>query len=284
MARWTPSARESLPNFKQVAADVVQGLCTRAPGQTVADVLELLGGSLSADFLLASSLAALAPLGEGTASTGEVLYPQFAGLAPLGPQARTGAAMVVVRQRMLGSGGAITTVTRTVDVRLRNEGGRWLLTAVPNGGGEPVARPAELPPAAVQVLDDPRIELPDTARWDVHARRIALPLLELLSSVAALAPLSVAVLATGHPAEVFGTARTSEHTVGRAVDVWRVGGTAVIDDRSPGGPTAQLQAAALGDARTSQVGSPPGTDLDGAGRRSFDDLVHEDHLHLAVRR
>lgn len=285
MQRWTPSPRESLPAFKQVAADVAQALCTRARGQSVADALDAASVSLAPDLDAVAALSALAPLGEGAASTGEVVYPQFGGLAPLGLEATTGAAMVVVRQRVLDAGGRTTAVTRTFDLRLRRQDQRWLVHAVPSIGGAPVARPADLPPAAVRVLDDPRISLPDTARWDVHAGLVSADLLGLLGDVASLGEIAVTVLRTGHPREVFGTGSTSAHTAGQAADIWRVGTTPVVDDRSPGGPAARLQAAALLDPRTSQVGSPPGTDVDGSGAsRSFDDLVHEDHLHLAVRR
>ena len=245
------------------------------------DALEAAGPLLAPSFVVPAGLAVL---GEGTASTGAVVYPQFGGLSPLGADARQSSVMVVVRQSLLSRGGAVTTVTRTLDVRLSRDGDRWQVTGVPDLGGEPVDRPRDLPPAAVRVLDDPRIALPDSARWDVHRGAVSPALLEVLSAAAELGDVGVTVLATGHPREVFGTDRLSAHTVGRAVDVWRLGTTAVVDDRSPGGPAAQVQAQALLDRRVSQVGSPPGTDQDGAGRRSFDDLVHEDHLHLAVRR
>lgn len=282
--RWTPSPRETVPALKTAAADVVQALCTRRPGQTVADALASLGPLLSPRLDSAGALRVLAPLGEGRVSTGEIVYPQYGGLAPIAADATTGAAMVVVRHRMLSAAGVETTVTRTVDVRLERQGQRWQVTAVPSVGGEPVARPTGLHPIAASVLDDPRVRLPDSARWDIHAGRVSLDLLDLLAGATALGPVGVTVLASGHPREVFGTGSVSAHTVGRAVDIWQLAGIAVVDDRSPGGPTAQLQAAALLDRRTAQVGSPPGTDADGPrSRRSFANLVHEDHLHLAVR-
>jgi hypothetical protein len=286
VAPWSPSGRESLPALKLAAAGLVQAVCTRRPGQTVADAFEPLAAALAPGFDGSAALRTLAPLGEGAASTGEVLYPQLGGLVPIGKSARSACVMVVVRQRILSAGGSTTSVTRTVDVRLFRDGDRWQVTAVPSVGGEPVARPADLPPAAVRVLDDPRLALPDTARWDVHAGRVSLDLLDLLAdAVEVLGRVGVTVLVSGHPPQVYGTATVSAHAVGRAADVWQVTGVTVVDDRSPGGPTAQLQAAALLDRRTSQVGSPPGTDRDGRGRRrSFADLVHEDHLHLAVRR
>lgn len=97
--------------------------------------------------------------------------------------------------------------------------------------------------------------------------------------------MSVAVLRTGHPLNVFGTARLSEHAQGRAVDVWRIAGQPVVTTGAGAGPAGQVLRTALSDPRLSQAGSPVGSDLDGAGRRrSFVDLVHTDHLHLAARR
>ncbi len=69
------------------------------------------------------------------------------------------------------------------------------------------------------VLDDPRIDLPDSARWDILAGEVSPALLRLMS---------------------------------RAADEAAV-----------------------------RIGSPWA--LDGLGGRSFTDVVHQDHLHIAVR-
>lgn len=285
VARWAPSPRESVAGLKLAAADVVQALCTRSAGQGLDDALASVAPLLGPGFDQALALRVLAPLGEGLAATGEIVYPQYAGLDPMTTSADRGAAMVVVRQRVLSETGLVATTTRTLDVRLTRVADQWLVTAVPEVGGEPVARPAGLSPAAVRVLDDPRLVLPDTARWDIHAGRVSDDLLEVLASAGELGTIGVTVLRTGHPREVFGTTTVSAHTAGRAVDVWSIAGTAVVDDAGPGSLTTQLQTAALVDPRVDQVGSPLGTDVDGPGsRRSFANLVHEDHLHLAVER
>jgi len=279
-----PSPRESVPGLKLAAADVVQALCTRQAGQGLDDALASVAPLLGPGFDQARALSVLAPLGEGLAATGEIVYPQYGGLDPIATDAVRGAAMVVVRQQVLGETGLVTSTTRTLDVRLSRFGEQWLVTAVPEVGGEPVDRPTGLSPAAVRVLDDPRLVLPDTARWDIHAGRVSDDLLEVLANAGALGTIGVTVLRTGHPREVFGTPTISAHTAGRAVDVWQIAGTAVVDDGGPGSLSTQLQTAALIDPRVDQVGSPPGTDVDGPGsRRSFANLVHQDHLHLAVR-
>lgn len=283
--RWTPLPAEPLPRLKQVAANFVQDLANReAGGPPEAVLAAALAGVAAPGLDEAAVLTAAAPLLGEPGSRAEVVYPQFGGLVPDGPSARSASVMVVLRQTLVTPSGASKDVVRTCDVRLVQSGGVWRVTALASAGGEPVDRPDGLDPVAVAVLDDPRIDLPDTARWDVHAGRVALDVLRVLRDTAALAPLSVCVLQTGHPVEVFGTARTSDHTKGRAVDVWAVGGQPVIGQASTGSPLRAVIDAAFAHPRVRQVGSPPGTDLDGpARRRSFVNVVHSDHLHLATR-
>lgn len=282
--RWTPLPAEPLPDLKQAAADFVQALATRDAGTTPEEALATAVAAAPAPALdAAAALAVAAPMLEEPTSTGEIVYPQFGGLVPGGPQAETASVMVVLRQQLLTAGGATSTVVRTVDVRLSRVDGQWQVDDLLSVGGEPVARPAGLDPLAAAVLDDPRIDLPDSARWDVHAGRVAPGVLRVLADAAARAPLSVCVLQTGHPVHVFGTDRTSDHTRGRAVDVWAVGNAPVLGQPLTGSPLSAVLAGAFADPAVRQVGSPPGSDLDGpASRRSFTDLVHADHLHLAT--
>jgi hypothetical protein len=281
--RWTPLPAEPLPGLKQAAADFVQTLATRTAGMSPEDALAAAAGSTSPQLDTAAALREAAALYDAPTSTGEVVYPQFGGLLPDGAGARTGSVMVVLRQRLLSAGGSATEVVRTVDVRLSVLSGRWQVTELTSIGGQPVDRPAALDPLTAAVLDDPRLELPDTARWDVHAGRISPEVLAVLAEAAARAPLSVTVLQSGHPVQVFGTGRTSDHARGRATDVWRIGGLPVVAQPLGAGPLRTVLDAAFADGRVRQVGSPLGTDLDGpASRRSFSNVVHADHLHLAT--
>jgi len=225
-----------------------------------------------------------APLFSEPAVRGEIVYPQLGGLDPMGPGARTASIMAIVRHRLTAKGGAERDEVRVCDVRLAVQEGRWRVVDLVSVGGQPVDRPGELDPRASAVLDDPAIELPDTARWDIHAGRVDVDLLEVLAQAARSAPVSVTVLISGHPLNVFGTERLSDHSSGRAVDLWRIGGQAIVDSGPASDLTGQVQRAAFADPRVSQIGSPFGSDLDGPGvRRSFVNLVHTDHLHLAVR-
>jgi hypothetical protein len=102
-----------------------------------------------------------------------------------------------------------------------------------------------------------------------------------MAEMANRAPYGVVTITTGHPHNVFETDRLSHHTMGRAVDIYRVGDRLVIDDRGPNSATRALVAWVYDHNDVLQVGSP--WDFDGwQNRRSFTDAVHQDHLHIAV--
>jgi hypothetical protein len=89
------------------------------------------------------------------------------------------------------------------------------------------------------------------------------------------------VLVTGHPENVFETDRMSDHTIGRAIDIVRVGDHRVIDDRGEESVTRALVEWLYHHPKVRQVGSP--WDLDEEpSRRSFTDAVHQDHIHIAA--
>lgn len=281
---YLPLQGESIPNGKRTAARFVQALTTaddeRTAEAAVARALDLTGTGFDADAVTARA----APLFTDLYSRGTILYPQVGGLVPNAPEAKTAAVMVVARQVLTSRSGRTKDVVRTFDVRLAVQGGVWRVVDLPSVGGEPVDRPDDLDPRAVRVLDDERVDLPDTARWDVHAGRVSLDLLDVLGAAARVAPVAVAVLQTSHPTNVFGTDRVSEHTQGRAVDIWRIGGRPLVQTGAASGPAREVLRGAYADRRLSQAGSPFGSDLDGPRRRrSFVNLVHKDHLHLAVK-
>lgn len=284
---WVPSASEPLPALKRTAADFVQALTVRGRGEGLQDTVARAAALSGLGFDPAAALAVAGPLGEGEVSTGEIVYAQFGGLSPDGRGAQQSSVMVLVRQRLLAAGGAQAEVVRAVDVRLAVQDGRWRVVQLSDAGGEPVDRPADLDPLSVAVLDNPALFLPDTARWDVHARRPSQELLTALVGTAGLVPVAVTVLHTGHPENVFGTDRVSPHRLGRAVDLWQVGGAAVVDQPATSGPAHDLLKALFADPTVSSLGSPDGSDQDGPpvqGRptRSFTNLTHRDHLHVAV--
>ncbi len=209
-------------------------------------------------------------------SQGSIVYPQLGGYVP-----GRASVMVVVRQELTDADGTRHSETRVLDVRVLQTPRGWAFDGLGSAGGTPVARPAALPALAAAVVDNPRITLPDSARWDIYRGRVAPALLQLLSDLAARTPFAVTVLETGHPLDVFGTTHRSAHSVGHAADVYALGGTDVIDQRVAGSRAYDAARWAFSLSSVDQVGSP--WNFDGSGRRSFTNDVHQDHLHLAVR-
>ncbi|MTV24811.1 hypothetical protein FTX61_05175 [Nitriliruptoraceae bacterium ZYF776] len=269
------SEQETHPNAKALGAAVAQALLTWEVGEDLPEVVARATNDRAVDDDVAVAEELWHP---DSWSRGEVVYPQFGGLT----QERC-SIMAVVRQTVGRADGTELTHVRTLDVRLRLRDGAWSFEKLASGGGTPVERPDDLPAEADAVLDDERIVLPDTARWDIHAGITTAPLLAAMSRFADLSGgYEVNVLDTGHPRNVFGTDRRSDHTRGRAVDIHAIGGNLVIEDRAEGSGTDRAVEAMYADEARPILGSPWA--LDGFGGRSFTDPVHQDHVHLAVPR
>jgi hypothetical protein len=163
--------------------------------------------------------------------------------------------MVVVRQRTQAGDGPATTVTRTLDVRLRRANAVWAVHHLASAGGSPVGPPERLARAARAVLRNPRIWLPDTARWDINRGGVDEPLLEAMAAAAKRAPYAVAVIDSGHPRNVFATSRPSAHSARSAVDIYEVDGCLVVRQRGEGTPAYSFARALYG-AGAYQLGSP----------------------------
>lgn len=267
------SDAETYPNAKNLAVEVARTLTTYDVDDEPVEVTErLVGESLAG--ALAEDAAPLLRLDAW--SRGEVVYPQLGGIEP----GEAVSVMVVIRQRLGLPEDREMVQTRTLDVRLELIDGAWAFDELASAGGEVVPRPDDLPNEAVAVLDDERIELPDTARWDIHRGAIETEVLEVMAELADRAPYGVVVLETGHPYNIFGTDRISKHSLGRAVDVHRIGEQLVIDDRAEGSATYATVEWLYEQPEVSETGSPWA--LDGYGGRSFTDDLHQDHLHVGV--
>lgn len=271
---YEPVPGEVRPNAKRLAADVAQQLTTYEVGETPGDVVAQVAAGRLAEELRADAAVLLH---EDAWSRGRVVYPQLGGMIE-----EETSVMVVVEQTIGLPDGTVREEVRTLDVRLALRDGSWALDELASAGGAPVPRPADVSEAAVAVLEDDRIDLPDTAVWDIHRGIVDEDLLALMARMAQRTPYEVIVLDTGHPWEVFGTERQSKHTMGQAVDVHRLApdGPLVIDDRQDGSATHRLVQWIYEQPELSEVGSPWA--LDDYGGRSFTDRLHQDHVHIGV--
>ena len=275
---YEPPAGDALPNFKRVAGRFVQSLATYDGRERLVVPAEYLGDAAELE-------AAAAPLRtfDGWVRA-DVEFVQYGGLTPVSPGATSGVAMVVLRQLCTSRDGRERVQRRSLDLRLRQVSGVWRVEQLASAGGAVVDEPESLSPVARQVLDDRRLHLPDSARWDILSGQVVEPLLHVMLELAAVTPLRVTALKTGHPERVVDgrvSAPVSAHWLGKAVDVYALDGVPVA--QSPPAVVRGVVEAAFGSALVAQVGAPPGMDLDGPGRRSFTNLVHADHLHVAVK-
>ena len=269
--RYQVPPTEASPEAKQLAVDIAYELTTYERDSDHIATFEAIAGVDGASDLAAAAEPATY---QGSWSRGEVIYPQMGGL-------RNGRAsvMVVVRQSVGQESEAELSVVRTMDIRLVEGDEGWEFDFLSSAGGS--FDDLEDLTLAHAVAADPRIEMPDSARIDILSGMVSPTLLNLMSELADLTPYGVAVLATGHPHNVFETDRQSQHTVGQAVDIYRIGDRFVVDDRDDDSLTRTIVEWLYDHPDVSQVGSP--WDVDGGvSSRSFTDAVHLDHIHLAV--
>ena len=288
MAPYAPVAGEVFRNAKTTAARFLEALLTYAAAEPTGASLDRAAALAAPDADRAALAERAAPVMVADAqSTAEVIYPQLGGLVPLGGGATYASVMVVLRHRLLTSDGERRQATRTVDVRLRVVGGKWAVEELGSVGGVPVPRPRGLAPSLARVLEDRRIVLPDSARWDLHAGKVDGRVVDVMADVSARSPYSVTVLRTGHPENVVDGLgdRSSNHFLGRAVDVWALDGVPVVQQRTQRDSAAyELLEQVIAPGPADEVGVPVGWDLDGPVRQLFDNAVHDDHFHLGFRR
>lgn len=266
-APYVPIAGEPVPELKVMATEFLQTVGTYEEGGGNAEALATRLAGMPADPAAGVDRLLVAT----AASAIEIVYPQLGGLTE-----DAASIMVVFTWRLLEDDRE-TSVVRTADVRLRREAGAWRVTGVASLGGEPTGSP-EITPLAQAVLANDRLDLPDSARWDIQSGRIGDEILQVLQDLSQQHTLRVAVLASGHPHNVFESEYVSNHTEGRGVDIWAIDDTPVVSLRDPDGPLPALVQDLVAQGVT-EVGSP--FDVDGPGGASFTNTVHQDHLHVA---
>jgi hypothetical protein len=269
--RYTVSLDEAANDAKQLAVDVARWLTTYEEATDHPGRLHTLASGDSVDLLAGASASLTHP---GSWSRGEVIYPQLGGW-----RNNRMSVMVVTRQTVGVGAETEFSVVRTLDIRLARGEFGWEFDFLGSAGGT-FDRLEDLT-LAHAVARDPRIEMPDSARLDILSGRVSPLLLKVMAEMANRTPYGVVTITSGHPHNVFETDRISHHTMGRAVDIYRIGDRLVIDDRGPNSATRALVEWLYDHDDVFQVGSP--WDLDGElDRRSFTDAVHQDHLHIAV--
>lgn len=272
-ALWIPGFGETQPDGKGLGAAIVADLTNYDPGDSFTDIAASLTNDPTAQNALLDAAAAV--LHPDTWSRGTVEYAQLGGLT-----ADRTSIMVVVRQELGGTEPRVER--RTFDVRLiRDALGAWTFDRLASAGGEVVARPDDLSEAAAAVLADERIGLADSAIWDIYSGHTSDPLLRLMSELAEVTPFDAVVLHTGHPFNVFETDRISNHSVGRAIDIYRFGDELVINGRFEGSLTQAVTRDLSQRTDVSELGSP--WKFAEATTASFTNEVHQDHIHLVAR-
>lgn len=202
----------------------------------------------------------------GTRGVVEVIDAQYGGIL-------SDTASVLVPCRVFSiAASRVATGGTTVDVRLTKTRGTWRVTAT--HPAQPGKATTQLSSAARQVLSNARIALPPASAADIRSGQVHDSVLAAMLELAKAYRIGISVIRSGHPINVFGTDRPSDHPRGRAFDTWQIDGRAVVD---PGTPrslvTAYMRATeALG---SYNVGGP--YQLSGAAY--FSDRTHHDHVH-----
>ncbi|MER7771273.1 hypothetical protein [Kitasatospora sp. NPDC096140] len=265
---WQPGPSEIQPDVKRRAVELVAALGAWPPGGQGVEAARARVAALGLPPALADQAGPLAP--PAVEASLEVIVAQYGGIL-----ADSASVLVVCRQWTRGADGSVAEGGTTVDVRLSRAAPRWTVTDLHPGVAGPAA--AAPPPAVARVLAEPRIELPPEAAADLRSGTVHASVPEAMLRLAGPYTLSVSVVRTGHPLDVFGTTRPSDHPPGRAFDVWRIDGMAVVDPATP----RQLIESFMRDAAAAgsyNVGGPVA--IAGAGNRFFTDDTHHDHCHI----
>ncbi|WP_116949320.1 hypothetical protein [Jiangella endophytica] len=271
VAPWQPGGNEISPEVKLAAVRVLEALGSVPGGGAVtpaADRLTAAGASPGLERTAGPLLPPAAP------AVAQIVYPQYGGL-----ERGTASVMTVVRQTWV-DGEALLERVVTADVRLARSGGVWTVTELRPVAPAPAAAAALTGPAA-ELAASGRVQLPEAALADLAAgvvdARVVAALLELSGTYQP----AVSVFRGGHPENVFGTDRTSNHTRGRAVDIWAVDGRPVVS-MGKDEPFLLDFLAAVRATGSDEIGGP--VDPDGPGGKHFADDLHRDHVHLGFER
>ncbi|WP_225447088.1 hypothetical protein [Streptacidiphilus sp. PB12-B1b] len=266
---WQPSSNDIDPQVKARAAQLIESLGTWGPGQGGAAAARSRVSALGLDPALAAQAGPV--LGPAPAAALQVLEAQYGGIL-----SDTASVLVVCRQWTRGADGRVTAGGTTVDVRLSRAEPRWRVTAL--HPAQPGPAEAALPDLARRVLASGAITLSPAAEADIRSGAVHASALDALLTLARSYRMQLSVVRSGHPIDVFGTDRPSDHPRGRAFDVWRVDGYEVVDPRTSRALVEGFMRAAAA-AGSYNVGGPWQLG-GGAPDQFFSDDTHHDHVHV----
>lgn len=266
---WAPSSNDIDPLVKLRAVQLIEALGSWSTGRQGLAAARGRVAALGLDPALAAQAGQL--LSSAPRAVVQVLEAQYGGIL-----SDAASVLVVCRQWTQDAAGTVVPGGTTVDVRLSQADPRWTVTAL--HPAEPGAAAATLPAAARQVLASPEITLPPAAEADIRSGNIHASALDALLALARSYRLQLSVVRSGHPIDVFGTDRPSDHPKGRAFDVWSVDGHAVVDPSTSRSLVEGLMRAAAA-AGSYNVGGPWQLS-GGAPDQFFTDNTHHDHVHV----
>lgn len=225
---------------------------------------------LGLDPALAAQAGPLLPAADRAAL--QVIDAQYGGILT-----DSASVLVVCDQWTQNAASPVSAGGTTVDVRLSAATPRWTVTALHPAAPGPAA--ATLSPDAARLLADPRLQLPPAAAADLRSGSVHESVLQAMLTLARTYTFKVSVVRSGHPLDVFGTTRPSDHPLGRAFDVWEINGRAVVDPTTPHDLVDGFMRAAAA-AGSYNVGGPRQLSGGTTPDQFFTDATHHDHVHV----
>ncbi|PZF81490.1 hypothetical protein [Jiangella anatolica] len=271
-APWQPGANEISPEVKVAAVRVLEALGTVPDGVPVSPAADRLTAAGAAPALEGFAGPLLPPVAPAVA---QLVYAQYGGLE------RTTASVMAIVKQTWADGDNLGERVVTVDVRLAKSGSGWAVTELRPVAPVPDAAAGLTGPAA-ELAGSDRVQLPNAAVADLAGGIVDPRVVAALLQLAQAYQLSVSVFRNGHPENVFGTDRQSNHTRGRAVDIWAVDGRPIVS-MAKDDPFLLDFLAAVRATGSDEIGAPVDPD-GGPGGDYFADDLHRDHVHLSFER
>ncbi|WP_406134917.1 hypothetical protein [Streptomyces sp. NBC_01089] len=266
---WRPNAADVDPAVKLRAVQLIEALGTWRPGGEGAAKARARVTALGLPARLADQAGPL--LSGADEAALQVIDAQYGGIL-----ADSASVLVVCRQWTRTGGGKVTAGGTTVDVRLSQARPRWSVTALHPAA--PGRASSTLSATARKILADRRISLPPASAADIRSGAVHPSALSALLRLAGTYRIDVSVVRSGHPLDVFGTDRPSDHPLGRAFDVWRINGHPVVATSTPRSLIESFMRAAAA-AGSYNVGGPVQLGGGATTNQFFSDATHHDHVH-----